>query len=95
MTTPLIDRCLSGGRAQFSAGLKIDSFDLKPRVRLTNKINVEAEANTIHIPKWPSPKETSRHLKASLEKVIDPVRFVYMAKDRSLTIGFLQPEHAH
>jgi hypothetical protein len=95
IATPLIDRCLSGGRAQFSTGLKIEHFDLKPRVRLTNKMNIEAEANTIHIPKWLSPKENSRHLKASLENIIGPTRFICVAKDRSLTVGFRQPEHAH
>ncbi|KAF1935682.1 hypothetical protein EJ02DRAFT_460159 [Clathrospora elynae] len=102
MANAEIHRHIEGGNADFLAGGVLSGFNLNPSIRITNKLSIKADANTILISWRPSTEVGPSVMKAVLQSVAGPLRFCHRPHptvyDYWLTdtiAGFYQPEHAH
>lgn len=96
-----IHRHIEGGNADFLAGCVLSTFDLKPSIRITNKLSVKSDANTILVSWRRSAGIGPSILKGLLQSVAGPLRFCHrpppdvQGRWHTNTIaGFYQPEHA-
>jgi hypothetical protein len=96
-----IYRHIEGGTATFGAGYELSTFHLGTSSRLTSKLSVKADANTVLIAWQPTSKHSPTTLRETLEIVGGPLRFSHRATSRqrerwqaTTVAGFYQPEHA-
>lgn len=96
-----VHRHIEGGNADFLAGCVLSGFNLNPSIRITNKLSIKADANTILISWRPSREVGPLLMKGVLQSVAGPLRFCHRppptihGRWHTNTIaGFYQPEHA-
>ncbi|CAO2651564.1 Nn.00g041340.m01.CDS01 [Neocucurbitaria sp. VM-36] len=96
-----IHRHIEGGNVKFLAGCALSGFDLNPSIRITNKLSIKSDANTILVSWRPSSEMGPLVMKAVLQSVAGPLRFchkpppIMRGRWHANTIaGFYQPEHA-
>ncbi|KNG48053.1 Zinc finger, C6HC-type [Stemphylium lycopersici] len=96
-----IHRHIEGGNADFLAGCVLSGFNLNPSIRITNKLSIKADTNTILL-SWRPSKEFGRlMMKGVLQSVAGPLRFcnrphstMHGRWHTNTIAGFYQPEHA-
>jgi hypothetical protein len=105
MAESVIHRHIEGGNADFVAGCVLSGFNLNPSIRVTNKLSIKADANTILISWRPSREVGPLLMKGVLQSVAGPLRFCHRSRNwrphpavrarwHTHTIaGFYQPEH--
>lgn len=96
-----IHRHVEGGNVEFTAGCVLSGFNLNPSIRITNKLSIKSDANTILVSWRPNTETGPSMLKGVLQSVAGPLRFCHRSlptlkgKWHANTIaGFYQPEHA-
>ncbi|KAH7359621.1 hypothetical protein BKA66DRAFT_562258 [Pyrenochaeta sp. MPI-SDFR-AT-0127] len=96
-----IHRHIEGGNADFLAGCVLSSFDLRPNIRVTNKLSIKSDVNTILV-SWKSSRVLRLStVKSMLQCFAGPTRFCHRAPPGlqgslpfNTIAGFYQPEHA-
>jgi hypothetical protein len=101
MADPPIHREIDGGNAIFSAGCTLSGFNLNASIRITNKLSIKADANTVLISWRPDAKITRAMMEAMLHSVAEAPRFFRQSHpslcgrwEINKVAGFYQPEHA-
>jgi hypothetical protein len=107
MTEANIHRHIEGGNAEFLAGCVLSGFSLNPSIRITNKLSIKADTNTILISWHPSREVGPLVMKGVLQSVAGPLRFCHKMETgnrphaivrgrwhTNTIAGFYQPEHA-
>ncbi|KAF1847450.1 uncharacterized protein K460DRAFT_374509 [Cucurbitaria berberidis CBS 394.84] len=96
-----IHRHIEGGNVRFIAGCALSGFDLNPSIRITNRLSIKSDANTILVSWRPSTEIGSLMIKGVLQSVAGPLRFCHRpppdvrGRWHGNTIaGFYHPEHA-
>jgi hypothetical protein len=102
MADSVIHRHIEGGNAGFLAGCALSGFNLRPSIRITNKLSIKADANTILISCRPSWAIDLPLMKAALQSVAGALRFCHRSHPTirgrwptNVIAGFYQPEHVH
>ncbi|KAJ4363523.1 hypothetical protein N0V83_009818 [Neocucurbitaria cava] len=92
---------IEGGNVKFHDGCALSGFDLNPSLRITNKLSIKSDANTILVSWRHSSEFGPLVMKAVLQSVAGPLRFCHRppptvrGRWHANTIaGFYQPEHA-
>jgi hypothetical protein len=94
-------RQIEGGNAMFSAGYALSGFNLNASIRVTNKLSIKADANTILISWGPNARKGRAMIEAVLHSVAGVPRFFRQSQpsihgrwETNKVAGFYQPEHA-
>jgi hypothetical protein len=94
-------REIEGGNAIFSAGCALSGFNLNASIRITNKLSIKADANTVLISWHRSARIKRATMEAVLHSVAEAPKSFRQAHpslrgrwEINKVVGFYQPEHA-